>query len=543
MLSTHRRLTALTITILFTLVSTSIYLALAPIVRADERLSELRVLFSNRQYAEVLTRLYEYREQPYGKTSEVDYMIASCLCRTGSMDKARIRFDWIIKRYRLAEAQRRVVEDGLRQCSAGGQSRPPSFREPTVTSRASERDVGVSGKGGTITRRDPITRVVGPVVPVTSESAELIRDIAPEEFESRLFGLSQRAEAIQSVKGLAGLNYRVESAGPFILANNRTLSREQVLSIARVLERYASFYVTQYRMPKPSKFITIYLVADAVEMQGLASRLHGIQVSESSIGYSFPFDLSMVGIVYQEEVGTLAHELFHLMVRNDFGDIPPWLEEGMASLYEVSEERSNYIAGVSNWRGKILATFWSERPSVEELVKMDWRSFDGTEGRRDFRRQAVNHATARYFTLYLQEKVRLVDVYKAFRHQIVDDLTDDPGQESERLLASVMQKPLSAVDKDFESWFRDLPGNDRLIPPDPTNAPVGNAPNKNTLRPPSANSTQGPVNSGPPPSLPPSPPKGKPSVGRTTTKDKSGLDLSANRGGRVIDQRVSSGLP
>lgn len=466
MLYTHRRLTTLTVSILFTLISTSIYMALAPIVRADERLSDLRVIFANRRYAELLTRLSNYREQPYGKTAEVDYMIASCLCRTGNVEKAKTRFVWIINRYRLADTQRRVVEDGLRQCSAGSQSFPPSFQEPTVTSRASERDVGVSGKsGGSF---NAITRVAGATVPVTSETAELIRDIAPEEFESRLFPLSQRAEAIQSVKKLAGPNYKVEAAGPFILANKGSSSSPQVLSIARALERYASFYSTQYGMPKPYKFITIYLVADAREMQQLASRLHGIRVSESSIGYSFPFDLSMVGITHGASFGTLAHELFHLMVRNDFGDIPSWLEEGMASLYEVSRERGNYVAGTSNWRGRILAKFWRERPSVEQLVKMDWRSFDGTEGEQDFRRQAINHATARYFMLYLQEKGRLADVYQAFRGQNIDDLKDIPAQEAVRLLASVLQKSLSAVDEDFASWFLSLRANEaRLMPPDP----------------------------------------------------------------------------
>ena len=35
--------------------------------------------------------------------------------------------------------------------------------------------------------------------------------------------------------------------------------------------------------------------------------------------------------------------------RNNFGDIPPWLDEGMASLYEVSEVSGNHILGLPNW--------------------------------------------------------------------------------------------------------------------------------------------------------------------------------------------------
>ena len=245
---THRRLT----TILLIAISISTYLALPPISRADERLSDLRSAFYNGRYVEVLTRLYDYREQPYGKQAEVDYMIGSCLCRTGSRDKARRRFEWILSRYRLESQQRNIIEQALRQCSVDGQSRPASFRESTVTS-ASERFVGVRGKGGTITTDEPITTATGSIVAVTSETAEVIRDIAPEEFESRLFDLSQREKAIQRVATLVGPNYQVQSVGPFVLANSTSSSPTQTLTIGRGLERYASFYATQFNISEANQ--------------------------------------------------------------------------------------------------------------------------------------------------------------------------------------------------------------------------------------------------------------------------------------------------
>lgn len=307
-MTTPRRSIAITINILFTLLSTSIYLALPPVVQADERLSDLRAAFYNGRYAEVLTRLYDYREQPYGKQAEVDYMIGSCLCRTGSRDKARRRFEWVLSRYRLELRQRQVIEQALQQCSAGAQSRPAYFRESTLTS-ASERIVGVSGKGGTIDDDEVISSLTYSTVAVTSETAKVVRDIAPEEFESRLFDLSQRDEAIQRVTKLVGPDYRVQSSGPFVLASSKYSSPDAALTIARGLERYASFYASEYGIPRPTKFITVYIVHDQYEMERLATTLHGIRVSRGSIGYSFPFDLSMVGILSNTEFGTLAHEL------------------------------------------------------------------------------------------------------------------------------------------------------------------------------------------------------------------------------------------
>ena len=88
----------------------------------------------------------------------------------------------------------------------------------------------------------------------------------------------------------------------------------------------------------------------------------------SSIGYSFQPNMSRVAVIPSTTIGTLAHELFHLMVRNDFGDIPPWMDEGMAALYEVSRIRGTMIAGIPNWRGTVLERFWDIRPSVEDLV-------------------------------------------------------------------------------------------------------------------------------------------------------------------------------
>src|ERR1051325_10177877 len=103
--------------------------------------------------------------------------------------------------------------------------------------------------------------------------------------------------------------------------------------------------MTTYDMPAPSYFITVYLVPNDGILGLLASLIHGITIYEGTIGYSFPYDQSITAIIPRMIFGTLKHELFHLMVRKNFGDIPPWLEEGMATLYEVSRVRDEGIVG------------------------------------------------------------------------------------------------------------------------------------------------------------------------------------------------------
>ncbi|CAN5848014.1 hypothetical protein BH18ACI4_BH18ACI4_17240 [soil metagenome] len=460
----------------------------AAAVPAAEKLSDLRIIWKAGRYGEVLSRLQVFRDQPYGKTAEVDYMIATSLCRTSEPVRAKKRFQWILDSYRLDDSRRKAVEDAMRQCASNTKPRALPSLAVTTSALAS---VGVSGKSGYDITRASTPHYAGKVIPLTSESAELVRDIPIEEFEKRLFHVSEKDAAARNLRSLLGTRFKVESSGRFLIASSGAQTTAQLGEVGRGLELYASFFGSQYKMPQPTKLITVYLVPTAQELQDVAVRLHGVKVSDVSIGYSFPYDLSMVGIIFGAEYGTLAHELFHLMVRGNFGDIPPWLEEGLATLYEVSEVRGRVIAGVPNWRGEVLEKLRGGRPTIEQLVRMDWRAFDGTEGQQDLRRQAINHATARYFILYLQETGKLVEVYHAFRQRKVDDVQEDSPTDAVRLLASILRNPLSKVDGDFDKWYEGINGRSpdsdtnrtEAISP-AANAPAGNAPgivNRNSI--------------------------------------------------------------
>ena len=48
--------------------------------------------------------------------------------------------------------------------------------------------------------------------------------------------------------------------------------------------------------------------------------------------------------------GTLAHELVHDYIQNDFPQIPGWFEEGISALYEQSAEIEGRMVGLVNFR-------------------------------------------------------------------------------------------------------------------------------------------------------------------------------------------------
>jgi hypothetical protein len=228
--------------------------------------------------------------------------------------------------------------------------------------------------------------------------------------------------------------------------------------VGKSLEDYLGFFISEYGMRPPSFLITVYFAEDRTQLSELARKLHGIELAPGSIGYSFPADQSMVGWADGKAYGTFAHELFHIMVRNNFGDIPPFLDEGMAALYEVSGFEGRRAVGAGNWRGVILRKSWAARPSIKDVVQMNRSAFDGITGPSGQlvpgESQSVNHATARYLMLYLQQRGELLTVYKAFLNRRVNDR---PAAQSVALLESVLGRSLETVDAEFAAWFNTLP--------------------------------------------------------------------------------------
>ena len=165
----------------------------------------------------------------------------------------------------------------------------------------------------------------------------------------------------------------------FLIVSASGHTESDLVSIGQTLARFLRFLETTYDISPPRHYVTVYLVNDSQDLSEMAARLHGLDVSPATVGYAFVDDASVVGTVPGTAAGTILHELFHLLVRAEFGDIPQWLDEGIASLYEVSGRRGDHYMGLPNWRGPVLAGLWAERPSVEDLIRTEWFLFDDPE--------------------------------------------------------------------------------------------------------------------------------------------------------------------
>ena len=107
--------------------------------------------------------------------------------------------------------------------------------------------------------------------------------------------------------------------------------------------------------------------------------------------------------------GTLVHEIVHPFMEANFAACPPWLNEGLGSLYEQCGDVDGHIHGFTNWRlpGLQRAIGAKRVPSFKTLTEMDTRAFYNDD-------KGTNYAQSRYLCYYMQEKGLLVKFYQEF---------------------------------------------------------------------------------------------------------------------------------
>lgn len=407
------------------------------------------------KYQSAYDKLIDYRKQPYGRRPDVDYMLGTSGCRLAGLQKwGADVLDWMLYAYPLTIKSREMVAKERDICR--------SAQNPLLTASASVSEIddeisaGMSARGKTFYWLDK-------TVPVNSYPIRRVSSIDPAIFQSRLTVRDDAKAAVKKIEKLKP-NFRVKSFIHFVIASSSDHSAEQMMKISETLEKYITFLSMEYCFTDFREYITIYLVPSVLDLRNLALEVHGLDVSPATIGYAFREDLSVVGVIPGKTIGTLLHELFHLAVRQDFGDIPQWLDEGIASLYEVSSTVGIRFQGTTNWRGKVLKDLWELRPKLEELVTSPWFPFDLPKKYDDptadvpsVRKHAAYMAMGRYFVMYLQEKKKLKEVFVGSRNVSFGNIETDARMQGVKIIEHVVGKPIASVQTDFEKWFGDLP--------------------------------------------------------------------------------------
>ena len=194
----------------------------------------------------------------------------------------------------------------------------------------------------------------------------------------------------------------------------------------------------------PKDIIDIWLFKDAASYQKHARLLFNDNPSTPYGYYSRSHKALIMNI--STGGGTLVHEIVHPFIEANFPSCPPWLNEGLGSLYEQCGEQDGHIHGFVNWRlpGLQKAIKAGEVGSFKDLMAMDVNAFYSDS-------RGVNYAQSRYLCYYLQQKGLLFTFYKQFHaHQ----KTDPTGYKT---LQSILgERDMSLFQRKWEKYVLNL---------------------------------------------------------------------------------------
>jgi hypothetical protein len=217
---------------------------------------------------------------------------------------------------------------------------------------------------------------------------------------------------------------------PFVVIGDET--KQAVQEHAEGTVKWAVDRLKQDFFPNdPKEILDIWLFKDAVSYQKHTRLLFG-ETPTTPYGY---YSTAHKALIMNIDTGggTLVHEIVHPFMEANFPACPPWLNEGLGSLYEQCGDANGHIHGFTNWRlpGLQRAIRSKTVLSFKELMAMDENAFYNED-------KGVNYAQARYLCYYLQEQGVLVKFYREFHAR----QKEDPGG------YTTLQKILAEADMD-----------------------------------------------------------------------------------------------
>jgi hypothetical protein len=341
------------------------------IIAADNSLlKQGRQYWKQKDYRKAYETLGLYWHQPYGQTAEVDYMLGTSGCRLEGLVQWGYGFlERILYLYSstLSDKNKEIILYERNICfNAYHAGKNITSQNP---SENLDNNITAGATGSAI-----FTKVSGffPIQPLSIYPIQQIRSIDQEELTSRIILLGKNIEAIQKIQGIVP-KFNIYIAKKFIIASDQVFSIQEINKFDQILTEYLNFLALEYHILIPTNYITIYLTSKYYyDFIKLADTLHGLYLIEGVVSYSYPVDQSIVAFtnVKQDGYGNILHELFHLTVRGNFGDIPQWLDEGIASLYEEFSISESKFLGLPNWREKIIKEYVYKIPTLEEMIKV-----------------------------------------------------------------------------------------------------------------------------------------------------------------------------
>lgn len=219
----------------------------------------------------------------------------------------------------------------------------------------------------------------------------------------------------QLKKKLPSKEFSIVVERPFVIIGDEPLQavKEHAESTIKwAVEKLKQDFFTK----DPNEILDIWLFRDAASYERNTLLLFGEKPGTPYGYYSSAHKALIMNI--STGGGTLVHEIVHPFVEANFPACPPWLNEGLGSLYEQCGEVDGHIHGFPNWRlpGLQQAIKSGRVPTFKGLTAMDANAFYNQD-------KGTNYGQARYLCYYLQENNLLIKFYQEFHSHQKDDPT------------------------------------------------------------------------------------------------------------------------
>jgi len=257
-------------------------------------------------------------------------------------------------------------------------------------------------------RFDPTVRLVQP-------SSANVREISSSDSIETFSDADFARHVEQLKKKLPSSSFNVIIQRPFVVIGDESPADVQEHSERTVkwaVDKLKQDYFTQ----DPKEILDIWLFKDAESYEKNALKLFGEKPSTPYGYYSSTHKALVMNI--STGGGTLVHEIVHPFIEANFPGCPPWLNEGLGSLYEQSGEVDGHIHGYTNWRLPGLQAAIKARrvPSFKTLMAMTEIGFYNDD-------RGTNYGQARYLCYYLQQRGLLIKFYREFYAHRKEDPT------------------------------------------------------------------------------------------------------------------------
>src|SRR5687767_5363368 len=253
------------------------------------------------------------------------------------------------------------------------------------------------------------------------------RETTPAEASGAFTQADFAKHVAQLKKRLPSGDFSIVVQSPFVVVGDEP--RQEVQRRAQGTVKWAVDKLKQdFFVKDPNTILDVWLFKDEASYEKHNRLIFGEEPTTPYGYYSSHHKALIMNI--GTGGGTLVHEIVHPFMEANFPACPPWLNEGLGSLYEQCGEKDGHIHGYTNWRlpGLQKAITSKRLPSFKTLTAMDTSAFYNDD-------RGTNYAQARYLCYYLQEQGLLVKFYREF---LAKQKTDPTGFQS---LRKVLAEP------------------------------------------------------------------------------------------------------